>query len=402
MKRSYASLLIICFISYLGVALPFPVLAPMLLSEPTGGQFNFFGQSGELMLGVILAIYPLGKFIGAPWLGSWSDQIGRRKVLLLSAFLTAIGHLASFQAILFHNFYALIGARFFTGLWEGNIGIARAAATDIVSEENKPIVFGYLNASITTSYIAGPLIGGFFADSSFSHHFGSHVPFLIATSFSLLCLIIIFLSLQETLSADPGYIEKINRFAFFNLENRALLPFLLICFLFTLSFDGFFQFFPLYMVKNFQFKEFDIGLASTVLTVAMVMTQAVFIKGFKSQDFEKVVGLSGLCLGAMLLLMLLSKELYGVFFCLLAIGFFIGILETFLPTMFSNRCGSQEQGKAMGQLMSLRYLGDFMICLGGGSLAVFGAASPIYMSACIVFVAVFAFGLSLLRIGQKT
>ncbi|NRA46694.1 MAG: MFS transporter [Oligoflexales bacterium] len=402
MIRSYASLLIFSFISYLGVALPFPVLAPMLLSEETWSLFNFFGLSGELMLGLTLAIYPLGKFVGAPWLGSWSDQIGRRKVLLLSATLTAAGHFICFQSIILHNFSLLIASRFFTGLWEGNIGIARAAATDLVTEKDKPIVFGYLNAAITSSYIAGPLVGGYFADHSFSQYFGSHLPFLIAASFSLVCFLIVFTFLPETLQTHNNPVEKIGRFSFLNLENKALLPFLFICFLFTLSFDSFFQFFPLYMVKAFQFKEFDIGLASSILTVAMVLTQAFFIRGLKSQEFEKIVCLSGLSLGGMLIIMLLFKELSGVFFCLIVIGFFIGILETFLPTMFSNRCSSQEQGKAMGQLMSLRYLGDFIICLGGGSLASYGASFPIYMSASIVILAVAAFSFSFLRIGQKT
>ncbi|MFK7822677.1 MAG: MFS transporter [Oligoflexales bacterium] len=401
MNRNYVSLILICFIGYLGVALPFPVLAPMLLSDVAAEQFDFLGLSSEFMLGLTLAIYPLGKFVGAPWLGTWSDQIGRRKVLLISSLLTAIGHFVCSQAIISNNFVLLIASRFFTGLWEGNIGIARAAATDIVSEENKPIVFGYLNAAITSSYIVGPLIGGFFADSSFHHYFGSHVPFFIAASFSLVCMVIIA-GFSETLRTEKARDQPIRRFAFMNLENRALLPLLFICFLFTLSFDSFFQFFPLYMVKTFSFKEFEIGLVSTVLTIAMVLTQTFLIRGFKIGDFEKIVRCAGLCLGVVLLTMLLLENLYAVFLCLLMVGFFIGILETFLPTLFSSRCSSKEQGRAMGQLMSFRYLGDFMICLGGGSMAGYGASFPIYMSASIAIVAVVVFGISYLRIIQDT
>lgn len=354
------------------------------------------------MLGLTLAIYPLGKFVGAPWLGSWSDRIGRRKILLLSALLTALGHLICAQAIIFHNFFLLISARFFTGLWEGNIGIARAAASDFVSTSRKPVIFGYLNAAITSSYIVGPLMGGFFADQSFSSYFGSHVPFLIATLFSLISSLIIYVSLPETLKTTIKSGDKLGRFAFINLESRALLPLLLICFLFTLSFDAFFQFFPLYMVKTFSFKEFGVGLASTVLTGAMVLTQAFFIKGFGIRNFDKLINVAGICIGIIVLFMLVLERSYGVILCLLAIGFFIGVLETFLPTMFSDRCSPKEQGRAMGQLMSLRYLGDFIICLGGGSLASYGASLPIYMSASIVFVAVLAFGMGLPTLAQKS
>ena len=374
----------------------------MLLSDEAAHQFEFFGLSGEFMLGLCLAIYPLGKFVGAPWLGTWSDQIGRRRVLLISAFLTALGHFVCSGAIIFNNFSLLIASRFFTGLWEGNIGVARAATTDFATTDRKPIIFGYLNAAITSSYIVGPLIGGFFADSTINRYFGSHIPFLIAAFFSLVCMLVILTSFSETLKSGKEDFQQVSRFAFLNLENRALMPFLAICFLFTLSFDGFFQFFPLYMVKNFSFKEFQIGLVSTVLTVAMVVTQSLLIRGIKNQEFEKVVSLSGLCLGLCLSIMLLFESLLAVMISLLMIGFFIGILETFLPTMFSNRCSSKDQGRAMGQLMSLRYLGDFMICLGGGSLAGYGAGFPIQLSAFVVFVAVFVFGISYLRIFQKT
>src|ERR1700744_4897544 len=61
------------------------VFTPLLLGD--GGDLlptDSSTSTRTLVLGGLLAIYPLAQFFGAPVLGSLSDRLGRRPVLLVS------------------------------------------------------------------------------------------------------------------------------------------------------------------------------------------------------------------------------------------------------------------------------------------------------------------------------
>ena len=57
------------------------------------GFFPVNADAGQrtFMLGVLLALYPLGQLFGAPLQGALSDRYGRKPVLLLTLGLTASG-----------------------------------------------------------------------------------------------------------------------------------------------------------------------------------------------------------------------------------------------------------------------------------------------------------------------
>ena len=70
---------------FAGFSLPYPVFSPMFLKPELG----FLDPSvpteyRTMLLGVAMALYPIGQFIGAPWLGRVSDKLGRRPVLMAS------------------------------------------------------------------------------------------------------------------------------------------------------------------------------------------------------------------------------------------------------------------------------------------------------------------------------
>ena len=112
--REKPSLWLIFFISFLdlmGISIIIPILAPMFLGDnsflPTDASFG----TRTVILGFLLAIYPLAQFFSAPLLGAWSDKIGRKPVLVFAFTGTMCAHLCVALGIVFGNLPLLFFAR---------------------------------------------------------------------------------------------------------------------------------------------------------------------------------------------------------------------------------------------------------------------------------------------------
>src|ERR1700753_2475944 len=108
------------------------VFTPLLLGG--GGGLISSGTSPStrtLVLGGLLALYPLAQFFGAPVLGSLSDRFGRRPVLLASLAASAAFYALMALALHLHSLALLAVACLLAGLAEANIAIAQSAIADI-------------------------------------------------------------------------------------------------------------------------------------------------------------------------------------------------------------------------------------------------------------------------------
>ena len=119
-----------------GIGLIFPIL-PSLLEEVT--------HTGNVApyIGVMTALYAAMQFVFAPVLGSLSDRIGRRPVLLISLAGAAVNYL--FLAFAPSLWLLLVG-RAIAGLTSANVSVATAYITDISPEDKRARRFGLLNA----------------------------------------------------------------------------------------------------------------------------------------------------------------------------------------------------------------------------------------------------------------
>ncbi|MFZ1832286.1 MAG: MFS transporter, partial [Pseudomonadales bacterium] len=118
-RSTLITVMLVSFMSTAGVALPFPVLAPYFLADEPGALSGFLGLPPKLLLGILLAVYPLGILIGSSFLGALSDHFGRKRVLVASLCLAALGYLLTAAAVLIESFPLFALARLLTGLCEG-------------------------------------------------------------------------------------------------------------------------------------------------------------------------------------------------------------------------------------------------------------------------------------------
>src|SRR6185436_16863925 len=101
-RASLRLLVAVCAVTLLctvGMAMPYPILAPIFVEGPADGFTHFGGMAPERLLGVSLAANPAGILIGSLVLGPLSDKHGRRRVLVLSLLACALGNLLTAGAL---------------------------------------------------------------------------------------------------------------------------------------------------------------------------------------------------------------------------------------------------------------------------------------------------------------
>ena len=105
-------------------------------------------------------IYTLGQFLFTPLLGSLSDRIGRRPILMFGLLCNTI-FLISFG--LASALWMAIAVRFLAGAGNGNIAVTRAIL-GTSAREQLPARMGMIGASFGLGFMIGPFVGGILTD----------------------------------------------------------------------------------------------------------------------------------------------------------------------------------------------------------------------------------------------
>ena len=113
------------------------------------------------LAGIAFSITGLANLMSAPFLGSRSDIIGYRRVLLICLLGST---LTSLPQIFVDNYWAFVAERFAVGLFIGGIlPTANALIGRSVSRENRGTVYGLTASATFLGNSLGPLTGGVLA-----------------------------------------------------------------------------------------------------------------------------------------------------------------------------------------------------------------------------------------------
>ena len=143
-----------------------------------------------LAVTLLTVIYAAAQFIAAPLLGKLSDRYGRRPILLISLFGSAVGY---FIFGIGGALWVLYISRLIDGFTGGNVSIANAYITDVSSEKDRTKSLGIIGAAFGLGLIIGPILGGLLSQISLS------APVYVAGLFSLFATIVGFFILPESL-----------------------------------------------------------------------------------------------------------------------------------------------------------------------------------------------------------
>ncbi len=353
MRKKLLPAYLLTFVNVLGFSILMPVL-PFIIESYDADKWVY---------GLMLTLYAGFQFLGAPFLGTLSDSLGRKPILLVSQAGTLLSWFIFLLALnipdtgIFGISLALIiigASRALDGITGGNISVSNAYVSDITTREEKSYIFGYLGGIAGLGLIIGPGIGGLSASTSF----GFTGTLLAAIGISIFTLVAIIFWLKESHPIEkrvPRKKESIFN-SFFILKRIKEIdpkPIIKLLFLTKLFFGIMMAFYmstvALFLIDLFEFNEQELGLFMLIVGIFLAFNQA-----FLSRIVIKRIGefrtlLIGLFLSAVGLICLTLTEnfwFFIAFYYIMNLG-----LSLSFPTfnaLISIHADPKKQGAVMG------------------------------------------------------
>lgn len=359
-------LLVVVLLDLLGIGLLIPVI-PFLVKQFT---------ENALIAGVLGTTYALFQFLATPVLGAISDRVGRRPVLILSLFGSAVGYVIFGLAGGAFGLAMLFIGRVIDGTTGGNISTAYAYAADCSTPATRAKTFGMMGAAMGLGFIIGPAVGGQLASIDI------HLPAYCAAGAALLSAMWAVFVLPESLPKEKRARGGL-KFSELNplktvtgkFVSGAFLPPMASVMVMTFTQTAMHGVFAWWAKDKFGWGPKEV---SYVLVMAGVV--AVIVQGGLVRVFAKAIGnRMTLVLGMLLLavaagLLGFCTQAWMVWSCMALWSFGSGLAGAAGTAMISNLAGATEQGEAMGVNQALT--GLMRVCgplWGGFAYERFGA-----------------------------
>ncbi|SDX23379.1 MFS transporter, DHA1 family, tetracycline resistance protein [Ruegeria halocynthiae] len=187
-SRAITFILITLMIDAIGIGIVFPIMPDLMDRVGAGdtGQGAFWG-------GLLMAAYAGALFLCGPIVGSISDAVGRRPILIAALIMLALDYVIMALA---DNFWLLLFGRTLAGLAGATYITATAYIADISSPTEKAANFGLIGAAFGIGFVLGPAIGGIAAEISIT------APFWIAAVLSAANAMFGVYALPESLTPE--------------------------------------------------------------------------------------------------------------------------------------------------------------------------------------------------------
>lgn len=347
-KLAWPLIIAISFLATIGMTIVLPVL-PFVIRDYVPDS------SLALWVGILASVYALCAFVAAPFLGSFSDRFGRKPILVISVFGSALGF------VLFGvggALWVLLVSRIIDGLTAGDMPVMFAYVADITPPEDRARRYGLLGALSGIGFMIGPALGGLLA------HINLAAPVFATAAIAVVIGLLSALALPESLpkqdrkaSLDVAQLNpfKVIAGAFARPELRSLLTGLALV---SIPFAFFANNFSVVALDSVGWGPGQVGWVLSAIGVCDILVQGVLL-GWALRTFgERGVALAGMlgqlagCLGLAIVASLLSAP-----WLLVAAGLVLaagqGGMTAALDGLMSASVAVDEQGWLAGSVTSL-------------------------------------------------
>lgn len=399
-------LFIVIFIGFVGYSLTITILTPLILEEGEAFLKSLpFTSDPTIVLGIVLAIYPIGQFFGAPIMGALSDRFGRKPILLISLTITTICFGGLGYAINIENLSLFIVISLIMGLAEANIATAQSAVADVTAEENRTRMFAYINLSASGAFVIGPLLGGVLADPHLVSWFNYSTPYWAVFFVLILTVIFTFAAFKETRPKEKRNQVSYSQ-AFTNLlrifKPGRLRIIYLVNFLIYLAIFGFFRAFPMYLVEHFGMDVTELAKYIAWNAVPVVIG-SLWLTGYLSTLHKPrtIAIYSTILFGLFNLLFIIPQSTTMLYFTLFLPGLALAVALPVSASMISLTAGEDAQGRALGNNLSIEVGAEVLSGLAAGFLAAYFIKLPMFAICAVALTATFILLLSNTGINKK-
>ena len=313
------------------------------------------------LAGVVVGGYALTQaFFQVPF-GLMSDNLGRKKTLLVGLIIFILGSIVSALAT---DIYTLLIGRLLQGA--GAIGsVVSAMIADLVKEEERPKAMGVMGGTIALSFalamIISPIIGG---------AYGIDMLFYITAILSFFAIIILFTIVPNPPKIVHSYSEEESKMRDV-FKDKALVK-MYITFLFHSSIMTMaFFIIPLVMTNSLDNGGFGwekqelwkVYLIATIFGILAMGPSAVFGEKYGKGKEIFLISISLIFISFLLMGFASSSTIFIIGVVLFFMGF--NMFEPLLQSFVSKFAKVHQKGAALGVANTFAYIGIFL----GGIIA---------------------------------
>ncbi len=345
-QAAHAFIFVTLVFDTMGMGIASPVL-PKLVTQLSGGDAARVAE----IFGIFGTLFFVGVFLGAPVQGALADSYGRRRVILISCFVTAVDYMIVALAPTLGWLYV---GRAMVGLAAGNIAAVVAYLIDITPAEDRIRMFSFAGAAANVGTAVGPLIGGV------AGTYNLRLPFWIAAGLCLVNALYGLFILPESLPP-----EKRSTFSWRNTnpitavtgivrDYPAMLKWYAVIVLATASQLGVNSIFAVYTTYRYGWSPTNLGLYLTYFGCWSIFLQGVVVPVLTTRLSERTLVISGAALQAGFIV-LCGLSPYGLGYVAFASLWALGLvlMSASVNGLLTRSIGDSDQGRVQGAARSV-------------------------------------------------
>lgn len=342
-KAAIAFILVTAALDIIAMGIVMPVLPPLI------EEFSGSNARAGIINGVFVALWAVMQFIASPVIGAWSDQVGRRPVILISTAGLAADYVLMALA---PDLWWLALGRIIAGVTSASFTTVYAYMADITPPEQRARAYGLIGAAFAGGFIAGPLLGGVLGEWS------PRAPFWFAGALSALAFLYGWLVLPESLAAENRMAftwRRANPFGALRLlrSHAELSGLAIVNFLLYFAHHVFSAVFVLYAGQRYGWSALQVGLVLAFAGALDMLVQGALVGPVAKRLGDRatmVLGLAGGALG----IASMGLAPTGLLFALTMIPNALwGLAMPTLQALMTRRVSESEQGQLQGANMSV-------------------------------------------------
>lgn len=334
-------------IDAMGIGLIMPIM-PNLLLEVQGGSL----ADAAIWGGILSTAFAVMQFLFSPVLGSLSDALGRRPVLLISLLVMTLDYLVMALA---GSLWLLLVGRIVGGITAATHATAGAYIADISKPAEKAANFGLLGAAFGAGFVLGPLLGGLLGE------LGTRAPFYAAAILAGLNFTLGWFVMRETVTDETRRAfdwRRANPLGAFRAMARipGITGLLWVYFLYSVAIYVYPAIWAYFTAEQFGWQPRMIGISLAVYGICMAVVQGGLLRYLVRWIGERRTVLWGQIFdfGAFGILAVISSGSLALL--LIPISALGAVVQPALQGLMSRAVADNQQGELQGVMTAVHAL----------------------------------------------